>query len=63
MKIIYRYQYGISLNPREYILNDDGTLKEFEDDNEAKCFLLCAGYELEDIDENVFIEDKDESNI
>lgn len=61
-KLIYRHPEGISLNGKEYILNDDNTLKTFDDENKAKCFLLCVGYEEEDIDEYVFIEDENESS-
>ena len=59
-KLIYRHPEGISLNGKEYLLNDDNTLKKFDDENDAKCFLLCAGYELEDIDDSVFIEDEED---
>ena len=59
-KLIYRHPEGISLNGKEYLLNDDNTLKKFDDESDAKCFLLCEGYELEDIDDSVFIEDEED---
>lgn len=38
---------GISINPLEYLLDDDGTVMLFADENEAKNYLLSKGYEPE----------------
>jgi len=39
---------GISINGNEWLLNEDGTLKEFKDKEEAKQFLKDAGIDLTD---------------
>jgi hypothetical protein len=39
---------GIGLNGNEWLLNEDGTLKEFKDKEEAKQFLRDAGVDLTD---------------
>jgi hypothetical protein len=63
--IISRFQEGISLNPKEYVLEDNGSLKLFPSERATKQFLLDAGYEEEDIGESVFIDEMeiDETSI
>ena len=39
---------GISINGNEWLLNDNGTVMEFKDKDEAKAFLRDAGYDLTD---------------
>lgn len=38
---------GISINPLEYLLDDDGNVMLFGDENEATNYLLSKGYEPE----------------
>lgn len=57
MYIVYRHLYGISLNGKEYLLNDKDELMRFDSPESATHFLLQAGYETDDIDECVFIEE------
>ena len=49
MIIVARHQEGIGLNPLEYLLNEDGTEKEFESKESAIEFLKEAGASEEDI--------------
>lgn len=56
-KAIYRHPEGISLNGREWLLDDDGNWMEFDTYDQAKAFLLGKGYKESHIDECVFIED------
>ena len=49
MIIVARHQEGIGLNPLEYLLNEDGTEKEFESKESAIEFLKEAGASNEDI--------------
>jgi len=39
---------GISINGNEWLLNDNGTVKEFKDKEKAKAFLRDAGIDLTD---------------
>lgn len=39
---------GISLNGDEWLLNDNGTVREFKDKDEAMTFLRDAGIDLTD---------------
>ena len=44
MKVkIGRYEENITLNPKEYVLDDKGNIKEFETIKEAKKFLRDKG--------------------
>ncbi len=45
---ISRYQEGISLNPKEYILNDDFTIRKF---TEAEAESFIRDNDLEEIAE------------
>lgn len=49
MIIVARHQEGIGLNPLEYLLNEDGTEKEFESKERAIEFLKSAGASDDDI--------------
>ena len=49
MIIVARHQEGIGLNPLEYLLNENGTEKEFESKESAIEFLKEAGASNEDI--------------
>lgn len=50
MVTISRPINGICLNPDEYLLDDDGKLKLFKDEEEAKNFLLENGALEEDLE-------------
>lgn len=54
MVIIGRPINGISLNGNEYILNEDGTLRTWNDRDEAETFLLLHGATYEEI-ENFYV--------
>ena len=58
--IIYRHPEGISLNGREYLLDDKDKLITFDTYDQAKQFLIDQSYATGDIDENVFIADENE---
>ena len=58
--VISRFQYGVTLNPREFILNTNNTLKKFGSYEKAKQFLLKAGYYEKDIDNSIYIDDEKE---
>jgi hypothetical protein len=58
--IISRFQEGISLNPREFILDKKNKLMKFSTPQKAEEFLLNAGVSKEAINESIFIDDEDE---
>ena len=62
MYAIFRFINGICLNPKEYVLNDNDTVKEFRTQEDA---LEFAGYD--DIDagecEGIYIEDLNEAEV
>ena len=58
--VISRFQEGISLNPREFILDKRGNLKTFDTPELAEDFLIKAGIAKEAINESIFIDDEDE---
>ena len=52
MVVIYRAAGGVSLNGKEYVLDDEGEPMLFNNEDEALEFLYCRGVtdaELEDI--------------
>jgi len=54
--IIYRYEYGIPLNQREFLIDTNGKIKLFPTYEKARIFLLQHDFEDEDIDECIYIE-------
>ena len=55
--VIYRHEHGISLNPREYVLDKpDGEWITFETHQEATKFITDAGYDADIIDNGIYIE-------
>jgi hypothetical protein len=58
--IISRFQEGISLNPREFVLDENDELMKFETYDEAKEFLLEAGIDESEIDNGVYIDEEEE---
>jgi len=51
MYLIGRHINGISLNPLEYVLNEDETVMEFDTKEKALKFYLDAGGNQKDIDD------------
>ena len=47
--IIGRHINGITLNPLEYVLDEDGELMVFETQDKAKDFLREHGFDDEDV--------------
>jgi len=57
---VYRYPEGISLNGKEYLLNEDNSIMLFDDEPQAKAFLIEKGFSEEDFDDSIhFEEDED----
>lgn len=52
--IIGRHINGITLNPLEYVLDDNGDLIVFETEDKAKSFLREHGFDDEDMEYLVF---------
>ena len=57
MIIVGRAINGISLNGLEYILNDDGSVMQFESQDAAKEFLKGHGYRKNDLENLIFAEE------
>lgn len=53
---IGRHINGITLNPLEYVVDDNGELMVFETEDKAKDFLREHGFEDEDMEYLVFEE-------
>jgi hypothetical protein len=49
MIVVGRHMEGITINPLEYVLDDNGAPREFEDENTAQAFLKANGFTDEDI--------------
>jgi hypothetical protein len=49
-----RYIHGVTLNPREYLLDNDGEVMEFETEKAAKTFLKEKGFMEDDLEGLVF---------
>ena len=58
MKTISRFQEGITLNPKEYVLDNKGNVKKFKTYDKAKQFLLKHGIAEDSIDNGIYIEDE-----
>lgn len=56
MIIVARHEEGIGLNQLEYLLNEDGTEKEFENKDKAIEFLKKAGASDDDIYYMLFLD-------
>ena len=50
MIVVGKHINDISLNPLEYLLDDDGNFMEFDDEEKAKEFLKCKGFTDEAIE-------------
>ena len=57
--IVGRHINGITINPSEYLLQDDGRLMVFAEKEVAKQFLYDNGFTNEDIEYLVFEEYKE----
>jgi hypothetical protein len=58
--VITRFIEGITLNPKEYILDDNNEVMQFDDEESARAFLLNHGVPEEVIGNGIYIEDYDE---
>ena len=59
--VISRFQEGISLNPREFVLNENDEVMKFETVKLAEQFLINAGIPEETISyEGISIDDENE---
>jgi len=56
MVVVGRHINGITLNDLEYLLDDDGEVRVFENDEAAKTFLKEIGFTDDDIYWFVFVE-------
>lgn len=45
---------GISINGLEYLLDDDGNIRLFSDEKEAKDWLTSQGFSVDEIDWMIF---------
>lgn len=45
---------GISINGLEYLLDDDGNIRLFSNENEAKDWLTSQGFSMDEIDWMIF---------
>ena len=54
--IVGRHQEGIMLNDLEYLLDDNGEVREFKDEPEAVAFLKSKGFTEDQIYYLVFKE-------
>ena len=63
MYTIHRYQEGITLNPREYILDEKDDVMKFKTKDEAVKFLI-PHFDLAEVfaDQGVHIEKEEKSN-
>jgi hypothetical protein len=59
-KVIYRFEEGISINAKKFLLDDEGEIMQFADDAFAIEFLKLNRIPEEDINESIFIVDYDE---
>lgn len=53
--IISKFINDISLNPREFLLDDQGEIKEFSSKRDALAYLLLLGVEESEIGYSIFI--------
>ena len=59
MNHLARHVEGISLNPLEFVLGEDGQPIAFDTPDDAKEFYLNAGGSAEDFDGSILITDGD----
>ena len=56
-RFIYRLSWWITLNEAlEYLLDDTGKTRIFQNQPEAEAFLLCHGFTSEDLEHFYFVE-------
>jgi hypothetical protein len=59
--VISRFQENISLNPREFVLDENDKVMKFDTAKLAEDFLIKAGIPEETInEEGIFIDEEDE---
>lgn len=56
MVVVARHEGGITLNDYVYLLNDDGTVKEFNSKDEAIEYLEANGIDEDDIEDIKFFD-------
>jgi pyruvate kinase len=61
--IVARHIEGITLNPLEYLLDEKGEEMKFKSVQEAKAFLLSAGFVEDDMEDFHFINDEEENSL
>jgi len=54
---VYRYPEGISLNGKEYLLDDDNEIMLFENQAKAEIFLIDKGFTEEDFNTGIHFEE------
>ena len=59
MVIVGRHINGITINPLEFILDDNGEVMGFENEEAARVFLKKQGFTDEDMDWLVFVTEDD----
>lgn len=55
--VISRFIEGVTLNPKEYVFDNDNHIMIFDDYDSAKNYILAHGYTEEDIDNGIYIDD------
>ncbi len=58
MVVVARHEGGITLNDYVYLLNDDGTIKEFNSKDEAIEYLEANGIDEDDIEDIKFFDNE-----
>lgn len=49
-----RFINGICLNPLEFVLDDDGNVREFDSPEEVKQFAVDNGAHLDEFDDSIY---------
>jgi hypothetical protein len=60
MYVISRFQEDISLNPREFVLDENNEVIKFDTAKQAEDFLINAGIPEEYINKSIFIDEEEE---
>lgn len=60
MWVISRYPEGVVLNPKEFVLDDDGNVIKFKTKKKAKEFLVEGGVSLDVVGRGIYIEKEDD---
>lgn len=60
MYVISRFQHGVTLNPKEFILDEKNEVMKFESYDSAKQFLLEHDVPEDVIGDGIYIDDENE---